>query len=44
MPISRPAHPFGWQFTEIQLAVMATSPNFHDMSRPAALTPTPVVE
>ena len=31
------------QFAEIHEAVMATSPNFHNMSRPVALRPTLVV-
>jgi uncharacterized OsmC-like protein len=32
------------QFAEIHQAVMATSPNFYNMSRPVALKPTLVVE
>jgi uncharacterized OsmC-like protein len=32
------------QFAEIHEAVMATSPNFHNVSRPVALNPTLVVE
>jgi hypothetical protein len=32
------------QFAEIHEAVMATSPNFHNLSRPVALKPTLVVE
>src|SRR5262249_30423216 len=32
------------QFAEIHEAVMATSPNFYNMSRPVALKPTLVVE
>jgi uncharacterized OsmC-like protein len=32
------------QFVEIHKAVMATSPNFHNMSRPVDLEPTLVVE
>jgi len=32
------------QFAEIHKAVMATSPNFYNMSRPVALKPTLVVE
>jgi len=32
------------QFTEIHEAVMATSPNFYNVSRPVALKPTLVVE
>lgn len=32
------------QFAEIHEAVMATSPNFHNVSRPVALKPTLVVE
>jgi uncharacterized OsmC-like protein len=32
------------EFAEIHNAVMATSPNFHNMSRPVALKPTLVVE
>jgi hypothetical protein len=32
------------QFAEIHKAVMATSPNFHNVSRPVDLEPTLVVE
>jgi uncharacterized OsmC-like protein len=32
------------EFTEIHEAVMATSPNFHNVARPVALKPTLVVE
>jgi hypothetical protein len=32
------------EFAEIHEAVMATSPNFHNVSRPVALKPTLVVE
>jgi hypothetical protein len=32
------------QFAEIHAAVMATSPNFHNVSRPVDLKPTLVVE
>jgi hypothetical protein len=32
------------QFTEIHKAVMATSPNFYNVSRPVDLIPTLVVE
>jgi hypothetical protein len=32
------------QFAEIHEAVMATSPNFYNLSRPVALKPTLVVE
>jgi hypothetical protein len=32
------------QFAEIHEAVMATSPNFYNLSRPVALQPTLVVE
>jgi len=32
------------QFAEIHKAVMATSPNFHNVSRPVDLKPTLVVE
>jgi uncharacterized OsmC-like protein len=32
------------QFAEIHKAVMATSPNFYNVSRPVDLKPTPVVE
>ena len=32
------------QFAEIHEAVMATSPNFHNLSRPVTLKPTLVVE
>lgn len=32
------------EFAEIHEAVMATSPNFDNMSRPVALKPTLVVE
>ena len=32
------------EFAEIHKAVMATSPNFYNMSRPVALKPTLVVE
>ena len=32
------------QFVEIHKAVMATSPNFHNVSRPVDLIPTLVVE
>jgi uncharacterized OsmC-like protein len=32
------------QFVEIHKAVMATSPNFYNVSRPVALTPTLVIE
>jgi hypothetical protein len=32
------------QFAEIHKAVMATSPNFHNVSRPVDLRPTLVVE
>ena len=32
------------QFAEIHQAVMATSPNFYNLSRPVALKPTLVVE
>ena len=32
------------QFTEVHEAVMATSPNFYNVSRPVALKPTLVVE
>jgi uncharacterized OsmC-like protein len=32
------------QFAEIHQAVMATSPNFHNLSRPVALEPTLIVE
>jgi hypothetical protein len=32
------------QFVEIHKAVMATSPNFHNVSRPVDLKPTLVVE
>ena len=32
------------QFDEIHEAVMATSPNFYNLSRPVALEPTLVVE
>jgi hypothetical protein len=34
----------GEQFTEIHKTVMATSPNFHNVSRPVDLNPTLVVE
>jgi hypothetical protein len=32
------------QFAEIHAAVMATSPNFHNLARSVALKPTLVVE
>ena len=32
------------EFAEIHQAVLATSPNFHNVSRPVALSPTLVVE
>jgi len=32
------------EFAEIHAAVMATSPNFYNMSRPVMLKPTLVVE
>jgi hypothetical protein len=32
------------QFAEIHMAVMATSPNFHNVGRPVDLKPTLVVE
>jgi hypothetical protein len=32
------------QFAEIHKTVMATSPNFHNVSRPVDLSPTLVVE
>jgi hypothetical protein len=32
------------QFAEIHEAVMATSPNFYNLSRPVALKPTLIVE
>jgi hypothetical protein len=32
------------QFAEVHEAVMATSPNFYNMSRPVALKPALVVE
>jgi hypothetical protein len=32
------------QFAEIHAAVMATSPNFYNVSRPVALQPTLIVE
>jgi hypothetical protein len=32
------------QFAEIHRAVMATSPNFHNVSRPVDLYPTLIVE
>ena len=32
------------QFAEVHEAVMATSPNFYNLSRPVALKPTLVVE
>ncbi len=32
------------QFAEIHKAVMATSPNFHNVSRPVDLKPTLVIE
>lgn len=32
------------QFAEVHQAVMATSPNFHNLARPVALNPTLVVE
>ena len=32
------------QFDEVHAAVMATSPNFYNVSRPVALKPTLVVE
>jgi hypothetical protein len=32
------------QFVEIHKAVMATSPNFHNLSRPVTLEPTLIIE